>query len=241
MSFVGRFTALSAGVIVAAAFQASGSVIYQSSSGQLEATAEFSVSGNNLIVRLSNSSLFDVGVPADILTAVFFDIDGAAGLTRVSGLLSGGSVVHFGPNGGANVGGEWAYAEGLGGAPLGASTGISSSGFGLFGPGNLFPGANLEGPASPDGMNYGLVSIGDNVAIGNAAVTGNFPLIQHQVTFTLSGLPNGFDLTGKIGKVSFQYGTDLGSEPNIPGALIPAPGAVALLGLGGLLVSRRRR
>ena len=119
--------------------------------------------------------------------------------------------------------------------------GISSAGFGLFGPGDVFPGGNLEGPAGPNGMNYGLVPAIDNVAVGNAAVTGGNPLIQHEVTFMLGGLPNGFELTGKIGKTSFQYGTALDDEPNIPGVLIPAPSAAALRALGGLLTARRRR
>lgn len=235
------FTALSAVVVAAVGFDANASVIFQASAGNLHATAEFSVSGNNLIVRLANTSSFDVGVPADLLTAVFFEIDGVSGLSRVSGLLTGGSVVHYGPDGGGNVGGEFAYAEGLSGAPLGAFSGISSSGFGLFGPGEVFPGGNLEGPTNPDGMNYGIVPAVDDVTIGNSAVTGGFPLIQHEVTFTLSGLPNGFVLDDKIGKVAFQYGTDLASEPTIPGVLIPSPGAIALLALGGITTVRRRR
>jgi hypothetical protein len=34
-------------------------------------------------------------------------------LTPVSGALSGGSVVLFGPNGGGNVGGEFAYRSNI--------------------------------------------------------------------------------------------------------------------------------
>lgn len=234
-------TALSAAAVVALASQAGASVIFQGGNGTLHATVEFSVSGSNLVVRLANTSSFDVGEPADLLTAVFFEIDGVSGLSRVSGTLTGGSVVHFGPSGGGNVGGEFGYAENLSGAPLGAFSGISSSGFGLFGPGDVFPGGNLEGPAGPDGMNYGMVPAVDNVTLGNSAVTGGFPLIQHEVTFVLGGLPTGFDLTDKIGKVAFQYGTDLSTEPTVPGSLIPAPGSAALLAMGGLLAARRRR
>lgn len=38
--------------------------------------------------------------------------------------------------------------------------------------------------------------------------------------------------------VSLQYGTDL-SEPNLQGS--PTPGAIALIGVSGLVASRRRR
>lgn len=234
-------SALSAVVVAALASQAGASVIFEGANGNLHATVEFSVSGSNLVVRLANTSSFDVDVPAELLTAVFFEIDGVSGLSRVSGTLTGGSVVHYGPDGGGNVGGEFGYAEGLSGAPLGAFAGISSSGFGLFGPGDVFPGGNLEGPANPDGMNYGMVPAVDNVTIGNSAVTGGFPLIQHEVTFVLGGLPANFDLTNKIGKVAFQYGTDLATEPTIPAVLIPAPGAAVLLAMGGGLAARRRR
>jgi hypothetical protein len=153
-------------------------------------------------------------------------------LTPVSGLLSGGSTVIYGSQpAGGNVGGEWAYANSLVGAPGGADEGISSSGFGLFGPPNLFPGPDLNPPASPDGVNYGLLSTGDNTATGNAGVTGN-PLIKNQVTFTLSGLPGGFDPSTGITTVSFQYGTAL-TEPNVGGGPpVPEPATMILLGSG---------
>ena len=105
------------------------------------------------------------------------------------------------------VGGEWAYASVLVGAPLGATEGISSAGLGLFG-GATFPGTNLQGPAAVNGLQYGITSAGDILATGNAAVTGGNALIQNQVVFTLAGVG-----LSTVSNVSFQYGTAL-TEPN---------------------------
>lgn len=228
--------ALAVAAVVGMASVASASVTFSGTSGNLAASAEFDISAGSLIVRLTNTSSADVMVPADILTGVYFDVAGSAlSLTPVSATLYGGSVVHFGSNGGGNMGGEFAYADGLVGAPGSADYGISSSGLGLFGNPN-FNGPNLGGPAGVDGLQYGITSAGDNVATGNTPVTGSNELIKNSVEFTLSGLPQGFDLSS-IGNVWFQYGTAL-SEPQVS---TPAPGALALLGLGGLVAGRRRR
>ena len=82
------------------------------------------------------------------------------------------------------MGGEWGYASGLA-APGGATEGISSAGFGLFG-GSNFNGLDLDPPAALDGFNYGLVSINDDPGSGNAQVTGNVPLARYAVVFTLA-------------------------------------------------------
>ena len=208
-------------------------ITFTGSSGSLAASANFSVVGGNLQVILTNTSSADVLVSSEVLTAVFFTVAGNPALAPVSALLSGGSTVIYGPQpAGGNVGGEWAYANGLAGAPGGADEGISSSGFGLFGPPNLFPGPDLDPPASPNGVNYGLLSAGDNSATGNAGVTGS-PLINNQVTFMLAGLAVGFDPATGITTVSFQYGTAL-TETNVPGVPgpIPEPTTILLLGSG---------
>lgn len=206
------------------------------SQNNLSATASFEAQGANLIVTLSNVG-GDVLVPADVLTAVFWDVSGPAlTLTQVSAVLENGSSVVFDPDGqpaGGVVGGEWAYANGLAG-PRGSAYGISSSGFGLFGNAN-FPGSNLEGPTAVNGMQYGLLSNSDNLATGNSPVTGANAFIKHSVVFTLSGLPQNFDPSASIRNVNFQYGTAL-TEPNVP-----TPGSTTLALLGAGLMMRRRR
>lgn len=224
-----------AAILFAAA--ASADLTVSASSGNLAASATFSVSGSNLTITLDNTSLYDVDDPPDILTALFFDADCAAlDLSPVSALLGPGAVVHFdaAPPGG-NVGAEWEWEESFSNpAPHGADYGISSSGFSLFGAGEMFGPGDLDPPANVDGLNYGITSTGDNLATGNAAVTGNVPLIQHSVVFTLSGLPVGFT-ESCITNVSFQYGTDL-TEPNIP-----EPTTAILAGIGLCFIAGRRR
>jgi hypothetical protein len=222
------------------------------SSGNLDASATFSVEGTYLQVILTNISSADVLHPADILTALFFDISGNPTLTPVSATLTPGSTVYFDPDGqpvGGNVGGEWAYKSGLSGTPGGAGSGISSSGLGLFGAAN-FGGTNLQGPAAVNGGQYGITSVGDNTSTGNTPVTGGEALIKYSVTFKLSGTPTGFDLSQAISNVTFQYGTAL-TDTNFPGCISeqcgpianPEPSSLLLLGtgLGALGWSARRK
>lgn len=221
--------------LVIAACGASG-VVYSGSSGSLAASAEFSVSGTQLHVYLSNTSTADIMVPPDVLTAVFFEISGSPiSLTRVSALLGPGSVVTNGVTPGDGVvGGEWASGYKAAGYPGGFRYGISSSGLGDFGPADLFPGPDLAPPASPDGLQFGIASAGDNPATHNGGA--NTPLIQNEVRFTLDGLPANFELN-RITGVRFVYGTAYG-EGQFD---VPAPATLAILGLGGALASRRRR
>ncbi|MBL0870060.1 MAG: PEP-CTERM sorting domain-containing protein [Phycisphaerales bacterium] len=223
---------------VGLAASANASVVFTSTgAGGRAASVEFSTSGNNLVVRLTNTSLIDITAPAQVLTGVYFNISGGSiSLSRVSALLAAGSSVvgDTQPAGGV-VGGEWAYRGGI--SIAGASYGISSVGLGVFGGGDLFPGPDLDSPTSPNGVNYGITTNNDNFSNNNGGAS--VPLIRNSVVFTLSGLPTGFDL-GRISGVVVQYGSAL-DEPQDTTTLVPTPGALALLSMGGLVASRRRR
>lgn len=243
MSKIGLMSACALVGSLAMAGSAQASIVFSGSSGSKSATAEFDVSGSNLIVKLKNTSAADVLVPADLLTAVFFNVSGAnLSLTRSSAVLGSGSVVMNGSTDPGNVvGGEWAYNFASGGFSGGGAGsrryGISSTGLNDFGPPDRFPGTNLSGPTSPDGMQYGITSAGDNNATANGGLAGE-AIIKNEVVFTLGGLPTGFDVN-RIGNVLFLYGTAYG-EGEFTGQ-VPAPSAIAVLGLGGLAAARRRR
>lgn len=230
-----------------------GAAVFSFADGTRAGQVEFDVIGTDLVVTLTNTSTFNTTVPEELLTAVFFDLSGSPSLTPASAILNAGSVVQFGttPLDGV-VGGEWAYNESAAAlAPGGGSYGIGTAGFGIFGPADMFPGADLNPPgAGVNGMDYGLLSEGNILGTGNPAVTGGFPLIDNSVIFSLSGLPQGFDVDTDISNVWFQYGTDLDQEPSFPGngngngnGVIPEPLTVSalLLGIGGLTGYLKRR
>jgi hypothetical protein len=206
---------------------------FTASSGSLSASAVFDLVGTTLHVTVTNTGASDVLLPNEVLTGIFFNVDGNPTLTRLGvttlGATSlGGTLVS---DAGADVGGEWAYLNGL--SQYGANSGISSSSLGIFGAPDLFPpGTNLAGPISPNGLQYGLTSAGDNLGTGNGAVIGN-ELTKSAVEITLGGfmLP-----LSSISDVTFQYGTAL-TDGHIGGAdsfsttEVPEPGSFALAAL----------
>jgi hypothetical protein len=229
-------------------------LLFTGSNGTLSASADFGLTTigttDYLKVTLTNTGTFDALAAGDVLTALFFNVTGNPLLSRDSATVAAGSTVIDCPSGctlptAGDVGGEWAYANSLAGAPLGVNSGISSSGFGLFGTGDLFGGPDLSPPLSPDGANYAITSAGDNAATGNGSINAG-GLIQNAAVFLLD-IPVGTTLDlADISKVSFQYGTSL-SETNLPGippGLLPEPNSLALLGiavLGAGIVTNRRR
>ena len=238
------FVVVAVGALCAPAF--AGPVSYSFSSGGRSASATFSASGGILTVDLSNTSLSDALVPTDILTGIFFEMVGNPLLGRISAKVPIGNEVYTGGTGAIItpgdrvVGGEWAYENSIVAVPPN-NEGISSSGFSIFGPGDLFPGPDLEPPASPDGVQYGITTAGDNLLTGNGGIS-NTGLIKSAVQFKLSGFVGEPDAI--IASAFFQYGTGL-DEPGFPGFTpgdLPEPSSIALLAIGmGAIVACRRR
>jgi hypothetical protein len=225
------------------------SYTYSLTNGTQAAAVEFVLSGpTTLSVTLSNTSSADTLVPTDVLTAVYFNVTGSPTFGETSAILATGSTVIYDPDGqpaGGVVGGEWAYVRGIGvtvGSGLGATTyneGISSSGLGIFGPADRFPGPNLAGPADPAGVQYGLLTAGDKSATGNGGITGSGGLIKNSVVFTLQ-VASSFTLSQLGNKVAFQYGTDLSEPsfnsgpPTISLLSVPEPSSILIAALSGL-------
>jgi len=232
----------------------SGVVTYSFTGGNARASrATFKVSDGNLVIGLTNTSSFDVMAPEENLTALFFDLDGGVSLNPVSAILGDGAVVYQGStiitdiNGDGSVdaddrdvGGEWAYKTNV--PTLPATYAISSVGLDdLFGPKDRFDTTtNLAGPESPDGMQYGILSTGDNPATGNGGILGN-TMSRDSVVFTLSGLDPDFD-PGAVSNVWFHYGTSY-TSPLPPPSAMPEPATMTalVLGAGALSGYTRRR
>ena len=245
--------ALSAATLLAAVAASPAQALTVTGSGAgfngatLDAQATFDIGGDVLTITLTNladadEELGGLDTPANTLSGLFFDFAGSPALTKDAATITAGSLLQggtcsIGPCDASttDVGGEFGFATSWSGGPS-AGYGISSSGY-IGGEGTLFGGANLDNPAAPDGINFGIIS-SLGVYNPNGGLAGD-PVIQDTVTFTFNGA-SGL-LVSDISNVSFQYGTDF-AESNIPG--VPVPAALwlfgsGLLGLAG--VARRRR
>jgi hypothetical protein len=241
------FMAATAATAIGLATPASAATVFTATNGSnLSASATFDIVAGNLLVTLTNTSAVDVNDPAQVLHALFFDIAGNPSLTYTSANICG-SCTYVGTvnnPGSTNVGAEWAYlsnGSGLGGG-ITQDYGLSSAGYGIFGPGNVLSGAPDQGGATvpPDGGDFGLLSAGYTTAGDNGGITNNQPYIKNSVTFGL-GAYNG-SLSG-ISNIRFQYGTAITdtSIPGTPAVPEPATWAMMLMGFAGIGVAMRRR
>jgi autotransporter-associated beta strand protein len=218
-------------------------ITFYGASGNLSASATFSVNGSgNLVVSLANTYTGDTANQSGVLTALYFS--GADGLGEVSATAPAGSTFWRGAGGstltslpvpnatpgpdGTILAQQWEYLSGISGmtgVPSGATAGISSSGFGIFGSGNF-----AGGGAMLDGSSYGLLSAG-YAGAGNDGLKGSSGspnyYIQNSMTFELSGFSGNLS---NITNVVFQYGTTT-SEPSFVGTVVPEPnfGAIAAM------------
>lgn len=236
-----RIGLLPISLVTMSALPTNGDVTVGFSQGDLSASATFSVSGDTLMITLENTATVDVGAPSDVLTGLFFDIDGYVGeLTPVSALLTdvtgtpvlfnaGFGNTGFGYNdyaGTGDIGSEVGYDRGA--IALGA---IGDHAIGHVGMDNFIgtddrfdtvDAHNLQGPLSPDGIQYSIVNAG-YAGGGITPLDGPQALVTTAVKYTFTGF-SGFS-EGDIKNVDFNYGTDFNP-------VIPAPGA-ALLGMLG--------
>lgn len=225
------------------------SLLFTGSSGSLNASAMFKVTpgdGNGTIqVTLTNTAdswPHPQLVPANLLTAVYFNLVGGAVVTPLSavvplgqdeqgvrqGLLPPNSDTPYGSD---DVGRYWQYATGLQHAALqGAHSGISSTGLGIFGTANFC----ASGCEELDGLPYGIVPASYNRGEGNGGIEG-IPVIRYSAVFTLQGyVPE----STTVENVWFQYGTSL-SEPRFAGfggtasgGEVPEPATTLMIGCG---------
>jgi hypothetical protein len=176
----------------------------------LSATATFTVSNLDLIVTLSNTGTFDPVDANDVLTGIFFTVNGDPKLLPESAEVAPGSSVidHRLPLGFAgDVGSQWAYRNDLLDAPDGQDEGISSTSLKWFGTKNLFSRKAIKGFGSFSGISFGITTF-DDLDGHNRGNLKNQALIRDSVVFTFAGLPQNFALSD-ISDITFQYGTTI--------------------------------
>ena len=237
---------LTAGPSVA---QASFSVNYVVSAGGdnnaalngLSARGIWSVSGTQLSIQLINNS---TGVPAgfdsadSLLTSVGFTLPNnliilGNGPTAVIAPGSSGFGAWAGRTASSSVADNYAFTNTFGGDLFDtgeslASRQVISTSQGSVGGGSatrFAPGPALNGPSGGMSAQPPLVSTGGLFGVGNSII----------FTVNLSGSITQAQLRQIANASSVECGSDARYLK------IPAPGASALLGLGGLLAARRRR
>ncbi len=205
-------------------FTFSGSGMDSASGNALSANAIFDITGNDLSITLQNTGVAATR-PGDVLTSLYFNLNGSPVLTPVSAALGReGSLLNPGFNSGS-VGGNWEYMNIPG--PHGATEGLSTTSIGSFGPrGNFGPASGRLG-----GITFGLVN---GLGAHPGSRMGN-TLVNDSLVFNFT-LPTGYDLTS-ISDVEFQYGTSsAGPLVRAQGNSVPDGGSTVVL-LGAALAT----
>lgn len=230
------FLGVALAAVSADAASASIIVIYSGPSG-LSAVAEFTVTNaTTLQIRLRNTS---TGVPGgfdsadQILTGVSWDfnqdieITGGTVFTGPTSLSLNFSILNVGAN--ADVSGEYGYGNGDGSGALQNFFSTNTSGATPFGGANLDSTVNIDGPQAGLVANPAIVPLGGLGAIQNEVIA----------TLTLSGvLTESKFLSDLLTNHTF---VEFGSDAAFVEGFVPAPAALALLGVAGVLGRRRRR
>jgi hypothetical protein len=204
---------------------------FLSGDGKYGAEAIFTKVGTNLEILFRNTSPVAVADNPYVLTALFFNADDTT-LGKGSLTLAPGSVFVNTDSSLESADKHWAYK---GGVSTGADSwhhGISTVGFGIFGPADAFAGGGKV-PVL-DGVDYGLV--GSLSSSPSGGLKKN--LIDDQIQIVLTDW-SGADIT----RVRFQWGSDLtDNSTTITRVAEPAYYQLAsLLLLGSLALWKRRR
>lgn len=211
----------------------------------VSASALFRIVGNSLTIALTNTSA-PTPIRGDVLQGISFNISGSSPTLALStiALTSPGSGTAddriFTSKTASNTSDplSGSYTNVLGTTPIG-QYGVSSTGFnGAFDVGSITRGSG--------GTDYGIVAAGTfpNSGASNS-FNSAFPLIQHSLSFTLTGLSGVSE--SQITGVKFLFGTSGQGVLNgtVGPAAVPQPASAVLLGLGGLstlgLAALRRR
>jgi len=232
-------TALAAVLASCIASQADAALLLFSDSSGLSAEVEFTIvnGGNGLMIRVKNTSTDTPDgftAAAQLLTGVSWDA-GALGVNAGDVQITGGSVVtgptsqsvnfditNVGAN--ANVSGEYGYGNSDGSGALPNFVTGNSSGATPYG------GANLDGPDGLNGPQAGLFSAAAGVPLGGLGA------IENEIIHTITLSQTITDLNVIIGNgVRIEFGSDAFFI-----TVVPAPGALALLGLAALVGIRGR-
>lgn len=229
---------------------AAAAVTFTATNGSnLSASASFDIVAGNLVLTLTNTSSTDVNVPAEVLHALMWDMSGSPVLTYTDADICGScSFVGSVSGSGTDVGAEWAFLQNSGGLGGGVTQayGVSSAGYGIFGPGNVLGGASHPDRGGavtpPDGGDFGILSAGYSPSGDNGGLTNNQPYIQNSVVFNLGAFNGSLN---SISNLRFQYGTALTDPSLTTTRVVPEPGTWGLMLLGfagvGMAIRRSRK
>ncbi len=224
-------------------------VTFATPSGDKSASAVFTLAGDLLTIKVTNTSTPTGGASTtgggQIVTELMFDTNLGSSLTPdidASGSAATASAILGSyPSGITSIGANWAIEGTSSGAPQ--NTVISSTG--VDDDGNPRSGYFATVPKTPlDGPNFGIAAD----SYGSDLANGFTILAQNSITFSL--IAKSFSLSDLGNKVTFVFGTGGSDTSLITGTPMPGPSPVpeptsltlwSLMGLAGVTYARRKK